>query len=222
MLVPRCPLYRGSTVLVYIMCHNGSYYNTNIYHMYSDLSERPLFHFATTVPILRTLKRKHVADRIIEQVNPKRIDVCLGQMLVPGISHSVYLHPRGCDNDYNTFSTLEVNIMFDPNAWESLLYWCRCTVKVSVRIYEGHPRDNPVIFLGSELPAQREMYLTIEERKGLTANIFVNKVMELQKIWLSTTCREDIYFEITIGLSIEEMPCSFDDDETVIVKTLSR
>ena len=171
------------------------------------------------MPVLHSLKRKHVTNRVIEQVHPKPFDLSIDQILVASISASIRLHPRGLDNEYNKFSTIEVVLKFDPTSWECLLHWRECFTRVRVKVLEGCPSVRPVIQLGH---SQSEIILNLQERKNLTATIIVNKVIDLQRLCLSSTCREDIYFEIVIKISIKEQPAFHDDGEFVIVKPLSR
>ena len=114
---------------------------------------------------------------------------------------SYYIHPKGHGEDYTKFATLDVTLHFNDNKWKHLLNLCNCTATTSVKAYEGHPEDEPAVSLDGMLEPSVKIF-SDDDKNGLKAHILVNRVIDLTKLWQSTTCRKDITIEVTIELEI--------------------
>lgn len=101
------------------------------------------------------------------------------------------------------FATLDVTLNFKRKRWNHLLNLCTCTVTASVKAYEGHSEDVPIISLDGMMEPTVKI-LDDVEKNNLRAQIRVNRVIDLTKLWQSATCRKDINIEITIKLEIKQ------------------
>lgn len=210
-------------------CNNINYYyagNPDLHHPVSI----PVFNLSAKAKAYHGIKRTFLGKTILENPNPEKITISRNVKFPghPSISASCYLYPRGLEDDYNGFSTLEICLTFQSRTWgsesDNRLESCVCKVSISVKVNERHPSNASLV--GLPLPTI-SAYLNEEEKKNLKAHILVKKAIDLKKIWQSTTCPSHIDMETSIHLkiwkSITPIECtctdSNTDNELVIINT---
>ena len=163
------------------------------------------FYAVLTEAFLHTFNRSSFGNQVLRFSKPKPMKIATGKTFSneKSIFVSYYIHPKGHDDDYTEFATLNMTLNFKHKKWKHLLNLCTCTATVSVKAYEGHPEDEPIISLDGMLEPTVKV-LNDDEKNSLRAHIWVKRVMDLTKLWRSTTCRKDINIEITTQLEIKQ------------------
>ena len=158
-----------------------------------------------TEVIHHSFNRTSFGNQILRHSNPKPMKIIAGKKFSQdkSVFASYYIHPKGLDDDYTKYATLEMTLNFKNKPWKHLLNLCTCGVNVSVTAYEGHPEDEPAISLGGMLEPTIKV-LDENEKHTLRAHIRVKRVIDLTKLWQSTTCRKDINIKITTELDIKQ------------------